>query len=108
MFESIPLSTVVSELKTAKIKSTIVEDKNRISKYRKVDLPFAENILKILFLTAINILQFDCYFLDSSIYVKKNIFVNKDLRLISKFIKFKLMFLTEKHIVPYEHKTKYY
>ena len=108
MFDDISVSTVVSELKSNKVKQTTVEDKNRISKYRKVTLPFEENTLKLLFLMAINILQFDCYFLDGNIYVKKNVFVNKDLKLISKFIKFKLMFLTEKHIVPYENKTKYY
>ena len=56
MFETIPIPTVVSELKTAKVKSTVVEDKNRISKYRKVELPFEDNVLKLLFLMAINIL----------------------------------------------------
>ena len=44
---------------------------------------------------AINILNFDFYYINDQIYVKRNIIPQKDIKLISKFIKTKLIPLSK-------------
>ncbi len=57
---------------------------------------------------ALNILKFEHYYSKNMIFTKRSILAKKDIHQCSKFIKSKLTFMTEKGLVPYENRTKYY
>jgi len=77
----------------------------RISKYKTLDFPFQSTTMKMLFITALNILKFQYYYIGGSIFIKRSSIDKKSVKQCSKFIKFKLLFLTEKGLVPYENRT---
>lgn len=73
----------------------------RVSKYKTMEFPYKSQVLRVLFLMALNILKFEHYYVDNVIYTKRTALTKKDVQQCSKFIRTKLLFMTEKGLTPY-------